>query len=152
MLVTIQRKPTKECTKGILLIDGIKFCDTLEDIDRGLTSTMPLQEIQKLKVYGDTAIPKGKYRFNIDIVSPKFKDRGWAKFCEGKLPRLESVPGYEGVLIHVGNTAKDTLGCILVGKDSGPTSISQSTVTFEALYKKIEEAKQNGEELLIEIQ
>lgn len=151
MLITIQRKPKSNSTPGALLIDGVKFCDTMEDVDRGLLSTMTLQEIQSKKIYGDTAIPKGKYRFNIDVVSPKFKDRQWAKFCGGKLPRLENVPGFEGVLIHVGNTPKDTLGCLLVGVANSDTMITNSVVTFQSLYKKIEEAKARGEELWIEI-
>lgn len=104
-------------TIGDLYIDGQWFSNTLEDTDRGLTQNMTEEEISKIKVYGSTAIPTGKYKIDMNTVSPKFKNRPWAKQWNGKLPRLKSVPGYEGVLIHVGNTQKDTLGCILVGEN-----------------------------------
>ena len=61
------------------------------------------------------------------MVSPKFKDRSWAKFCNGKLPRLLEVPGYNGVLIHVGNKPSDTLGCILVGYNKIKGQVVNST-------------------------
>lgn len=76
---------------------------------------MSLKEIESKKKYGNTAIPIGTYQISMDVVSPKFKDRSWAKPWKGKLPRIQNVPGYSGVLIHVGNKPEDTLGCILVG-------------------------------------
>lgn len=109
-----QLEPTYTISK--LFIDGQYFCDTVEDCDRGLTDNMSLEEIMHKKVYGETAIPKGTYKITLDIISSKFKEKSWAKFCDGKLPRLLNVKGFEGVLIHVGNTPKDSLGCILVGK------------------------------------
>ena len=48
-------------TIGRLYIDGVYFCDTLEDTDRGLTSEMSEAEIKRIKVYGQTAIPTGTY-------------------------------------------------------------------------------------------
>jgi hypothetical protein len=120
-------------TIGKLYVDGDYFCDTLEDVDRGLSSDMPLSKINEKKVYGETAIPTGTYKVVMNVVSPKFKDRAWAKPWDGKLPRLENVPGYEGVLIHVGNKAEDTLGCILVGQNKVKGQVINSTATFDKL-------------------
>lgn len=87
-------------TIGRLYVDGRYFCDTLEDADRGLGSGMPLEKISRLKVYGQTAIPTGRYAVTLGVVSPRFKDRAWAKPYGGKVPRLLNVPGFDGVLIH----------------------------------------------------
>ena len=138
-------------TIGKLYINGAYFCDTLEDTDRGLKSTMALGDIQTKKIYGKTAIPTGTYSIDIDTVSPKFKDRTWAKFCNGKLPRLLDVKGYEGVLIHVGNKPEDTLGCILVGHNKAKGQVLESTVVFQKLYNLMLEKKLLGEKLVITI-
>jgi hypothetical protein len=139
-------------TIGKLSINGVYECDTLEDQDRGLTSQMSLEEIKAKKVYGVTAIPTGTYSINMTTVSPKFKDRAWAKPYKGILPRLENVKGYEGVLIHVGNKAEDTLGCILVGENKVKGQVINSTATFYELMTVLLKAQSAGEviELTIE--
>lgn len=139
-------------TLGNLYVNDVYFCDTLEDTDRKLDDSMSLEEIKSKKVYGHTAIPKGTYDITLDVVSPKFKDRTWAKFCNGKLPRLINVKGYEGVLIHVGNKADDTLGCILVGKNATSGFINNSTDTFKELYSLLQDSKNKGEKLTIKIE
>lgn len=121
-------------TIGKLYVDNQYVCDTLEDTDRGLKQTDSLSSIQKKKVYGQTAIPAGTYGITLNVISPKFKDRSWAKFCNGKLPRLLNVPGYDGVLIHVGNKPEDTLGCILVGYNKIKGQLINSTEAFKKLY------------------
>lgn len=136
---------------GKLYIDGKYFCDTLEDKDRGLTQDMSLEQIQKIKVYGETAIPVGKYKIDMDTVSPRFKDKSWAKVCNGKLPRLIDVPGYSGVLVHVGNSDKNSSGCILVGQNKVKGQVINSTVTFTELYKLMKTAHDAGEDITIEI-
>ena len=138
-------------TIGNLYIDDIYFCDTLEDIDRGITSSTSLEDISRKKVYGQTAIPTGTYKVNLNVVSPKFKDRSWAKPYGGKVPRLMNVPGFEGVLIHPGNTYSDTSGCILVGKNTVVGKVMESTITFNGLMKKLLEAKAKGESIQINI-
>lgn len=137
---------------GKLYVNGIYECDTLEDTDRGLTKDSPLSEIQSKKVYGETAIPTGTYKIDMNTVSPKFKDRSWAKFCGGKLPRLIDVPGYSGVLIHVGNKPADTLGCILVGDNKIKGQVINSTSTFQELYSLMLKAKVAGEEITVTIE
>lgn len=138
-------------TIGNLYIDDIYFCDTLEDIDRGITSSTSLEDISRKKIYGQTAIPTGTYKVNLNVVSPKFKDRSWAKPYGGKVPRLMNVPGFEGVLIHPGNTDSDTSGCILVGKNTVVGKVMESTITFNGLMKKLLEAKAKGESIQINI-
>ena len=59
-------------TIGRLYIDGIYFCDAIEDKDRGLDSSMNVNTIKEKKVYGETAIPTGEYQVTLDVVSPKF--------------------------------------------------------------------------------
>lgn len=120
-------------TIGKLYIDGKYFSDTLEDTDRNLTSTMSKDEIAKVKVYGKTAIPTGTYVVDMNTVSPKFGKRSWAQPYEGKVPRLQDVLGYEGVLIHPGNTADDTSGCILVGRNKVKGQVVESQNTFHSL-------------------
>ena len=120
-------------TIGKLFIDGNYICDTLEDVDRGLSSNMSEDEIKKIKIYGETAIPTGTYKVIMNVVSEKFKNRVWAKPYKGKLPRLVDVPGYEGVLIHPGNTADDTSGCILVGRNKVKGQVVESQNTFHSL-------------------
>lgn len=139
-------------TIGKLYVNGIYECDTLEDTDRGLTQDMPLSNIQSKKLYGETAIPTGTYKIDMNTVSPKFKDRSWAKFCGGKLPRLIDVPGYSGVLIHVGNKPVDTLGCILVGDNKIKGQVINSTSTFQELYSLMLKAKVAGEEITVTIE
>lgn len=125
-------------TIGKLYIDGKYFSDTLEDTDRNLTSTMSKDEIAKVKVYGKTAIPTGTYVVDMNTVSPKFGKRSWAQPYEGKVPRLQDVPGYEGVLIHPGNTADDTSGCILVGRNKVKGQVVESQNTFHSLMNILE--------------
>ena len=120
-------------TIGKLYIDEKYFCDTLEDPDRGLSSNMPLDEIKKIKVKGETAIPIGTYKINMNIISPKFKNKSWAKPYNGRIPRLENVPGYEGILIHPGSYPEDTQGCILVGKNKIKGQVVESQNTFHSL-------------------
>lgn len=139
-------------TIGKLYVNGIYECDTLEDTDRGLTEDSPLSEIQSKKVYGETAIPTGTYKIDMNTVSPKFKDRLWAKFCGGKLPRLIDVPGYSEVLIHIGNKPADTLGCILVGDNKIKGQVINSTSTFQELYSLMLKAKVAGEEITVTIE
>ena len=132
-------------TIGKLYINGVYECDTLEDVDRGLTSQMLLDEIKSKKIYGNTAIPTGTYIVNMNTVSPKFKDRVWAKPYNGILPRLEKVLGYEGVLIHVGNDQEATSGCILVGENKIKGQVINSTATFHELMTVLLKASKANE-------
>ena len=114
-------------TIGKLFIDGEYFCDTLEDICRGLTQDMTEAQIAQIKVKGQTAIPSGTYKVDITF-SQKFK-----KY----LPILENVKGFEGIRIHSGNDSDDTEGCLLVGKNKAKGQVLESRDTFNKLMNKI---------------
>lgn len=138
-------------TIGKLYINNEYFCDTLEDKDRGLTSDMSLDEIKSIKIKGVTAIPTGTYSITLDVQSPKFSTYKQYAFCNGYLPRLIDVPGYEGVLIHIGNTDSDSDGCVLVGKNTVKGMVTNSTETFKKLYPILKEASDNNESITITI-
>lgn len=114
-------------TIGKLFIDGEYFCDTLEDVCRGLTQNMTEAQIAQIKVKGQTAIPSGTYKVDITF-SQKFK-----KY----LPILENVKGFEGIRIHSGNDSDDTEGCLLVGKNKAKGQVLESRDTFNELMNKI---------------
>lgn len=140
MRLTVKRVALKQTyTIGKLYIDGVYFCDTLEDPNRDHNKDGDLNDIGEGKVYGDTAIPFGTYKMILNV-SPKFKRL---------LPRLLNVPNFEGVLIHRGNTAKDTHGCILVGKNTEVGKVTSSTVWEEKLVKLLKDSGQK--EFTVEI-
>lgn len=151
-LTRIAKKTTY--TIGRLFVEEVRFSDTLEDTDRGLRQTDSLASIKARKVYGETAIPAGTYEVDMKTVSPKFAAVAWYKQnCNGgRMPRLKDVPGYEGVLIHPGNTALDTLGCVLVGKNTAVGKLTQSRDTFAALYKKLKSASDAGRRITLTIE
>ncbi len=124
-----------------LYVDGKYQCYILEDVDRDLNQSMSISEIAARKVYGATAIPKGRYQVVITM-SNRFKVL---------MPLLLNVPGYEGIRIHTGNTAEHTHGCLLpctvISKNFG----GQSTKAYQNLYKKIENALNNKQKVYITI-
>ena len=139
-------------TIGHLEIAGKRICDTLEDKDRGLTDRQPEDVIKRIKVHGETAIPTGTYRVDMDSVSPRFsRYTYYQQVCGGKLPRLVGVKGFQGVLIHAGNTSADTHGCILVGENKQIGTVLNSRATVEKLYKMMAQARAKGEEITITI-
>jgi hypothetical protein len=138
LLKRLYKKP--DYTIGNLYIDGELFCQTLEDKDRGLKQSMALDEIKRLKIAGETAVPTGTYELTLNVVSPKYSTRDAYRFCDGKVPRLLNVKGYDGILIHIGNYAKDTEGCILVGENKVKGQVINSTETFKRLYELLKTA------------
>lgn len=121
---------TKGFTQGRLFVNEAFECHTLEDEVRNGP-----------KIYGETAIPVGRYKV---IVSH-------SNHFNRELPLLVDVPNYEGVRIHPGNTAKDTLGCILVGVNLLPASVGPSVPAFNSLFQKIMTAWDAKEEIWIEL-
>lgn len=153
MKITIKRTYKKsDYTIGNLYIDNQWFCNTLEDTDRGLKKEDPLSKILQYKRYASTAIPTGTYDIILNEVSPKFSKVEKYKSIQGKLPRIEDVPGFDGILIHIGNTNKDTEGCILVGKNKLKGRVCESTDIFFKLYKVLQTANNKGEKITLTIE
>jgi hypothetical protein len=107
----------KGYTVGKMYLDGVYFCDTIEDEYRGLKQTMPLAEIKQIKVMHKTAIPSGIYDVTVNMSPAKKR----------MLPRLLNVPGFDGILIHRGNTADDSSGCIIIGENKVVGKVINST-------------------------
>ena len=138
LLQRIARRDTY--TIGRLYIDGQYFCDTIEDTDRGLRQDLPLSVNQAKKRRGVTAIPVGRYRVTLDVFSQRFSKKKQYDFTRGYLPRLVNVPAFDGILIHIGNTAADSEGCILVGRNTKVGMVLESTKTFKDLYARLKSA------------
>jgi len=134
---------------GHLYVDGKYVCDTIEDTDRGLSQTMTDAEIKKRKVYAQTAIPVGLYPVTLKITSQKFSKKPYyKKFCEGKVPRVLNVPGFDGILMHIGSTEKSSAGCLIVGYNTIKGRVTKSQQAFEKLYEVLASAK---DEIKIEV-
>ena len=118
-LLLTRIKQENAYTIGRLFVDGLFECYTLEDT------------VRSIKIPGETAIPAGKYKLIID----------WSNRFKRNLPHILNVPGFEGIRIHSGNTAKDTEGCLLVGQTwAGGAAIGRSIAAFNTLLPKLQEA------------
>ena len=142
MEITVKRKfKSNNYTIGSLYIDGKYFCDTLEDIDRGLTDSMSDSYIATIKVINQTAIPIGTYKVTITY-SNRFKKL---------LPLINNVKGFSGIRIHSGNTKEDTSGCILVGFNTEVGKVVNSKVTYDKLFNLLQDKLNKGEYVEIKI-
>lgn len=141
MRLRLERRHFKDTyTIGNLYVDDTFFSNTLEDKNRDVNKNGKFDNGES-KVYGKTCIPFGTYKIVVNM-SPKFKR---------ELPRLLDVPSFEGILIHRGNVAKDSAGCILVGENKAVGQVLNSTPYEEKLVKMMKEAIARGEEITIEI-
>lgn len=117
MELRLQREPSIEgCTIGRLYVDGMFECWTLEDV------------VRPVKIAGQTAIPAGHYTVTMT------KSRRFQRV----LPLVNAVPGFEGIRMHAGNTAADTEGCILVGRErNGAKALISSRAALESLLPRL---------------
>jgi hypothetical protein len=132
MLIEVIRAACgKSCTLGKMYIDGVDMCYTLEDV------------VREEKIYGETAIPAGRYRVDITFSNRFQRD----------LPLLIGVENFTGVRIHPGNSDKQTHGCILTGTGIGSdgNSLTESRAAFERVFSEIRDAIEHGEEVWIEV-
>lgn len=136
----IQRDGRENFTPGRMYFEGHAFCHTCEDEDRFLEN-VPGHE-NSTKVFGKTAIPRGKYRM-ITSESPRF----------GRiLPEVLHVPGFTGIRIHGGNTAEDSHGCILVGQIKTATGVAKCAPTVTQIINSIDDAAELGIETWLEVE
>ena len=153
--IEVKRKyPHKDFTIGEMWIDGIYFCDTLEDADRGWntntpTHTIEIEKEENNKHFGVVkynsslntmvnAIPAGTYHVTLEK----------SKFADGWTPYLHNVPGFVGIRIHEGNDPTKSKGCILVGYNVNPEKAwlegrnskkKSSKQTIRTLVQKLED-------------
>ena len=130
MELTLKRIARKnDYTIGHLYVDGIFFCDTLEDYDR--------LYFGGIKEAGKTAIPCGRYQVILNNYSPRFGAKEpYKSLCGGCVPLIANVPRFSGVRIHIGNSASETDGCVLVGKNTVVGRVLESRSTFTTLMNK----------------
>lgn len=157
MEILVYRKwPKDGYTIGRVFIDGELICNSLEDEDRGLSDAMEERTIRNRKIYGKTAIPRGRYIVDMETVSPKFsKKEFYMDVCQGKLPRLKNVKGFEGILLHVADGPKgaDLLeGCIGIGLNKKVGQLCDGKETFKKVYALMKEAHERGETIYITIE
>ena len=116
------------------------LCFTLED------------EQRTRKVYGETRIPSGTYNVKLRVTGG-FHGRYGEKFGDAHkgMLWLQDVPGFEYVLIHIGNDDDDTAGCVLVGDTSERGFIGQSALAYQRIYPPIAEAILSGDAVTLEV-
>lgn len=146
MKILVERKWKKpNYTIGNMYIDGTWVANTLEDADRGLDDSMPLDTIKKLKKPKITAIPKGTYEVTLNIVSPRFSKYPFYKNINGgRVPRLLNVKGFDGILIHVmdGNKGADlSEGCIGIGRNLIKGGLLQGKEYYKKVYDILSKSK-----------
>ena len=134
MEITVKRIYFRDTyTIGAIQVNGKYQMDTLEP--------RAINWQKEKKVAGLTAIPEGRYRVQI----------AYSKTFKRKMPYLVNVPNFVGIMIHTGNTAKNTRGCILVGKNTAVGKVTESRIHFNRLYAQIAEAIDSGEEVWVTV-
>lgn len=125
MELLVKRTAFKELyTIGKLYIDGVYFCDTLEDKNRDNNHDGDLSDPGEGKIMNETCIPFGTYKVIINM-SNRFKRL---------MPLIMNVPGFDGIRIHNGVNQNNTSGCILVGKNNIVGALTNSKEIFEKLF------------------
>lgn len=160
MEIIIERKYLKsKYTIGNLYIveNGTKrwICNTLEDKVRDLNKNGVFDN-GEYKVYGETAIPYGRYKVDMNTVSQKFsRYTFYRNVCQGKLPRLLNVKDFVGILMHVADGERGAdllLGCIGVGRNTIRGGLTDGKNTFIKVYRLLKEHHDKGEEIWVTIE
>jgi len=135
----------KDATNGMVFIDGLFECYSLED------------QYQEVKVMHETCIPEGKYDIKFRTTGgfhSKYSSR-YGAMHHGML-HIQDVPGFQYILIHTGNTDEHTSGCLIVGDTQQDLDVNfngmvgASTQAYKKLYPKIAKELLIGEKVTIE--
>ena len=135
----------KDATNGLLFVNGLFECYTLED------------QYQAVKVMHETCIPEGTYDIKFRTVGgfhEKYKKR-YGNDHYGML-HLQDVPNFTYILIHAGNTDEHTSGCLIVGETQQDLDISDdgfighSGKAYLKLYNKVAKQLLQGKDVAIE--
>ena len=138
MELLLQRnKSGKNATISPLLVDGEFECYILEDVVREIKG----RPVNEWKVFGETAIPEGRYQVIITM-SPRFNK---------KLPLLMDVPGFVGVRVHSGNFSTHTEGCLITGQNIVGESVTKSKAALDKLQTKLQNALDDHEQIWLTI-
>ena len=145
-LTLLRHQFGKDATNGMLFINGIFECYTLED------------EIREVKVYGETAIPEGTYPIEFRKEGG-FHQRYSARYKNAHYGMLEikEIPNFKWVLFHSGNTDENSAGCVLVGDTQQDLDLSKdgfigsSRNAYKKMYDKIAVPMVNGEKVTLTI-
>jgi len=144
-LQVIRTQFGQDATNGMLFVDGLFECYTLED------------QYQSVKVMHETCIPEGTYNIKFRTVGgfhTRYKER-YGNSHYGML-WLQDVPGFEYILIHTGNTDEHTSGCLIVGNtqadldNSKDGFIGGSRDAYIKLYNKVAKQLLIGNPVTIE--
>jgi len=128
-------------TIGILYIGEDMFCNTLEDAVRDLNKDGDLEDEGEIKIYGETAIPYGRYKVTVSR-SPKFKR---------DLPLILDVKHFIGIRIHRGRTSKNSSGCVLVGNNTVKGELTEGAYYEMKLTSILKEFMKKGEDIYMNI-
>lgn len=149
MEIKLIRKYKKDkYTIGILYVDGVPFCNTLEDKDRGLDDSMTESEVLAKKVAKQTAIPTGRYRITFTY-SPKFCNKAYA--IKGMIPLINGVKGFSAIRMHDGVNEGWTDGCVLCGKNTLVGKLTDGVNVCIKLFKRMYEAFSKNEKIWLTI-
>ena len=116
-LLLIRDTFTKESTIGKLFINGESFCDTLENPDINIERNI-------------SCIPEGSYKVRLRLARES-ATRDYLHLL------VQDVPNRSYILFHRGNTAKDTSGCILVGKGRKQDIVENSRLAMDLVMQEL---------------
>jgi hypothetical protein len=118
--------------EGNLYVNGKWFCHTIEDAVRA----KPGKWTSKLKIYGKTAIPYGRYQVLVT----------WSGRFKRMLTGVFGVPDFEGIRIHNGTSELSSAGCVIVSyqADAAGRKLFNNVAAMNDLCKLVEKAQKVG--------